>query len=102
MEYDDLIFGELEKYRTIDGLGLLIKRKLYDEYVLKFTPYIFQAARLIDVWTFNYIFTELISDAEFGEYIGQVDQRKLYSTGVDIKNTDKIVTLSTCALVSRR
>ena len=30
------------------------------------------------------------------EYVSEIDQRKLYSTGVDIKPTDKILTLSTC------
>lgn len=101
MEYDDLIFGELEKYRTIDGFKAapLIKLEtLYDEYVFKIYAVYISSGKVDSTgWIFNYIFTELISDAEFGEYIGQVDQRKLYSTGVDIKNTDKIVTLSTCA-----
>lgn len=30
------------------------------------------------------------------DYIAEVDKRKLYTTGVDILPTDKIVTLSTC------
>ena len=36
-------------------------------------------------------------DAERREYIAELDQRKLYSTGVDILPSDKLLTLSTCA-----
>lgn len=101
MEYDDLIFGPLERYRKIEGFkkSPIIKLEtLYDEYVFKvYAVYVSNGKVDSTGWIFNYIFTELISDNEFGEYISQVDQRKLYSTGVDIKNTDKILTLSTCA-----
>ena len=47
-------------------------------------------------YIFNYIFTNLSSDDKFKEYISEIDQRKLYSTGVDIRPDDKILTLSTC------
>ncbi len=101
MEYDDLIFGQLEIYRKIDGFKAapLIKLEtLYDEYAFKVYG-VFVSSGVVDStgWIFNYIFTELISDDEFAQYISEVDQRKLYTTGVDIKKTDKIVTLSTCA-----
>ena len=44
---------------------------------------------------FNYVWTN-ISEASFEQYIAELDSRKLYTTGVDIKPTDKILTLSTC------
>ena len=44
---------------------------------------------------FNYIFTAA-GDSQFMDYVAEVDKRKLYTTGVDIIPTDKIITLSTC------
>ena len=48
-----------------------------------------------NVYFFNYVWTN-ISEASFEQYIAELDSRKLYTTGVDIKPTDKILTLSTC------
>lgn len=47
-------------------------------------------------YCFPYITTSFSSDDVFEEFISEVDQRKMYDTGVDIKPTDKILTLSTC------
>ena len=100
MEYNDLIFGQLEQYRTVDGFkkAPVIKLEtLYDEYAFKvYATFIANKKTDSTGWLFYYIFTELKSNAEFAEYISEVDQRKFYSTGVDIKDTDKIITLSTC------
>ena len=41
--------------------------------------------------------TQLKDEAECQEYIAELDARKLYSTGVDIKPSDKLLTLSTCS-----
>ena len=46
-------------------------------------------------YLFPYNFID-VSDAKFAEYITEIDKRKLYTTGVDINPTDKILTLSTC------
>lgn len=44
---------------------------------------------------FNYIYPDM-SDGNMVGYIEQVNQRKLYDTGVTLEPTDKVITLSTC------
>ena len=46
-------------------------------------------------YMFNYIYPDM-SDNNMVGYIEQVNQRKLYETGVSLEPTDKIITLSTC------
>ncbi len=100
MEYDDLIFGMLENYRMISGFKSAPtiefdtiyenhKWKVYGVFVTN------SEARADNGYAFNYIFTRL-DDDKFMDYIKEVDKRKLYTTGVDIEPTDKILTLSTC------
>lgn len=47
---------------------------------------------------FNYIYPDM-SDSNMVGYIEQVNERKLYETGVDLQPTDRIITLSTCIYV---
>ncbi|MCR5484073.1 MAG: class B sortase [Clostridiales bacterium] len=100
MEYDDLMFGQLEKYRTVEGFKsapVISLETLYAEHKFKvYAVFLTSANYDANGYFFDYIFTALSSDTAFGEYIGEVNQRRLYTTGVDIKNTDKILTLSTC------
>lgn len=44
---------------------------------------------------FNYIYPDM-SESNMVGYIEQVNQRKLYDTGVSLEPTDKVITLSTC------
>ncbi len=44
---------------------------------------------------FNYIYPNMGTSSMKG-YIEQVDQRAIYKTGIDLKPTDRIITLSTC------
>ncbi len=44
---------------------------------------------------FNYIYPNMGTSSMKG-YIEQVDQRAIYKTGIDLKTTDRIITLSTC------
>lgn len=101
MEYDDLVFGALEQYRKIDGFKkapLIRLETMYAEYTFKiYAVFLTDADYDSTGWYFDYIFTQLKDEAECKEYIAQLDQRKLYSTGVDIKPTDKLLTLSTCS-----
>lgn len=101
MEYDDLVFGELEKYRTIDGFKkapLIHLETMYADYTFKvYAVFLSDADADSSGWFFDYIFTQLKDDNERKEYIAEIDQRKLYSTGVDILPSDKLLTLSTCA-----
>ena len=101
MEYDDLVFGELEKYRTVDGFKkapVIHLETMYADYTFKvYAVFLSDADADSSGWFFDYIFTQLKDDKERKEYIAEIDQRKLYSTGVDILPSDKLLTLSTCA-----
>lgn len=100
MEYDDLVFGELEKYRKIDGFKkapVIHLETMYADYTFKiYAVFLTDADYDASGWYFDYIFTQLKDDNERLEYIAELDQRKLYSTGVDILPSDKLLTLSTC------
>lgn len=101
MEYDDLVFGDLENYRKIDGFKkapLIHLETLYADYYFKvYAVFLTDSAYDSSGWYFDYIFTQLKDEAECQEYIAELDARKLYSTGVDIKPSDKLLTLSTCS-----
>ena len=47
-------------------------------------------------YVFNYIYPDM-SDSNLEGYLDQVNERTLYNTGVDVKSTDSILTLSTCS-----
>ena len=100
MEYDDLIFGMLENYRTIEGFKsapVIECNTIYDDYSwLVYACFVTNGEKKDDNgYVFNYNFTEL-DNFTFIEYKEQIDMRKLYTTGVDLISTDKILTLSTC------
>ena len=101
MEYDDLVFGELEKYRKIDGFKkapVIHLETMYADYTFKiYAVFLTDSDYDSSGWYFDYIFTQLKDEKECREYIAELDQRKLYSTGVDILPTDKLLTLSTCS-----
>lgn len=100
MRRDDKIFGVLEQYRTVEGFRkapVINMSTLYGDYYFKvYAVFITNSLPRDDGGrTFNYIFTSA-SDERFAGYIKEIDKRKLYSTGVDINRSDKILTLSTC------
>jgi sortase B len=95
------MFVPLEKLRTVDGFKkdpLIEFDTLYANHKWKiYAVFVTNAEKTGDNgFVFNYIFKDLSSDKIFGAYIKQLDQRKLYTTGVDLLPTDKILTLSTC------
>lgn len=101
MRSGDQEFSELTDYLKIEGF----KRNPVIDYSTLFADYKWKVYAVFltnskkahdNGYIFNYIFTNLASDDQFMEYVSEIDQRKLYSTGVDIKPTDKILTLSTC------
>lgn len=100
MEYDDLVFGELENYRTIEGFKkapVINLETMYAKHTFKiYAVFLSDGAYDSSGYYFHYIFTQLKDETECAEYIEQLDQRKFYSTGVDILPTDKLITLSTC------
>lgn len=100
MKSDDKIFGPLEEYRDIETFKkspIITVNTLYDEYTFKIYAVFISNSKVSDDngRFFNYIFTAA-GDSQFMDYIAEVDKRKLYTTGVDVIGSDKIVTLSTC------
>lgn len=101
MRHDDLIFGMLENYRNISGFRqapVIECNTIYGDHTwFVYAVFITNADKEDDNgYVFPYNFID-ISDAKFEAYIEEIDKRKLYTTGVDIAVTDKILTLSTCA-----
>lgn len=100
MRHDDKIFGTLEQYRTIDGFKkapLIGMSTLYGDYTFKIYAVFISNSKEEDDngRVFNYIFVNAGAE-RFRNYITEIDKRKLYTTGVDINENDKILTLSTC------
>lgn len=100
MRSDDLIFGMLENYRTIDGYKsapVIECNTIYGDYTwFVYGVFISNAYENQDNgYVFPYNFID-ISDAKFADYIKEIDKRKFYTTGVDLNVNDKILTLSTC------
>ncbi len=100
MRHDDKIFGTLEQYRdteTFKKAPLIGMSTLYGDYTFKIYA-VFISNRNPDDDNgriFNYIFVNAGAE-RFNNYIAEIDKRKLYTTGVDINENDKILTLSTC------
>ena len=101
MRYDDLIFGMLENYRTIDGFRqapVIECNTIYGDHTwFVYAVFITNAEKEDDNgYVFPYNFIDL-DTGNFIKYLEEVDARKLYTTGVDINLDDKLLTLSTCA-----
>lgn len=101
MSYDDKMFGPLENYRKIEffkSAPIIEFNSIYANHKWKiYAVFITNGTKSGDNngYIFNYIFKNL-SNEKFISYIKQLDKRTLYSTGVDIQPTDRILTLSTC------
>lgn len=98
---DGLIFADLTKYKTVEGFQespLIQFETLYRSYTFKvYAAFITNSKESDDGdYVFNYTVTDFGSDEKFLSYMAAVDERKLYSTGVDVQADDKIITLQTC------
>ncbi len=98
---DGLVFADLTKYKTIDGFKespIIQFDTLYRSYTFKVYAVLITNSRAEDDndYIFNYTVTDFASDEAFSSYIAAVDERKLYTTGVDIQPGDKLLTLQTC------
>lgn len=98
---DGLVFADLKKYKEIEGFQaspVIEFDTLYRSYRFKvYAAFITNSKESDDNgYIFNYTVTEFGSNEKFMEYMAAVDERKLYSTGVDIQPDDKIITLQTC------
>lgn len=95
------VFTDLTKYRTVDGFKespVIHFSTLYGDYSWKIYAVMLTTVEPKDDngYFFNYFFTNLSTENNYKKYIEELDRRKLYTTGVDIKSTDRILTLSTC------
>lgn len=98
---DGLVFADLKKYKEIEGFQaspVIEFDTLYRSYKFKvYAAFITNSKESDDNgYIFNYTVTDFGSNDNFMRYIAAVDERKLYSTGVDIQPNDKIITLQTC------
>lgn len=50
----------------------------------------------LNKYIFNYFFPNLATPEKKAEYLNELKQRRLYDTGVDVNENDKLITLSTC------
>lgn len=101
MKTGNQVFTDLTKYRDVEQFKktpTIQFSTLYADYTWKIYGVFLTNSRPSDDngYVFNYIFKDLNSDESFMKYMQAIDERKLYDTGVDIKPTDKILTLSTC------
>lgn len=100
MRHDDKIFGTLEQYRdpeTFKRAPLIGMSTLYGDYTFKIYAVFISNSKTKDDngRIFNYIFVNAGTE-RFNKYLDEVNKRRLYDTGVDINENDKILTLSTC------
>ena len=101
-ENDPRVFGELDIYRNKAGFltaPILEYSTLTNTYQFKvYGVFISNAAPEQDNgYVFDYTVPNLGTVESFAGYIDQINQRRLYDTGVNIKSTDKLLTLSTSA-----
>ena len=101
MRHDDYIFGMLENYREIEGgfaqAPVIECNTIYGDHTwFVYAVYITNSKASQDNgYLFPYNFIN-VGTAKFADYIKEIDKRKLYTTGVDINENDRILTLSTC------
>lgn len=100
MRHDDYIFGMLENYRTIDGFvqaPVIECNTIYGDHTwFVYAVFITNSDPKDDNGYFlPYNFIDVSTD-KFADYIKEIDKRKLYTTGVDINENDKILTLQAC------
>lgn len=97
---DPRVFGLLEEYRSPD---FFLKHPIIEYSTLtenyKFKVYgVFltnAAAEQDNGYVFDYTVPNLGTVESFAGYVDQINQRRLYDTGVDIETSDKVLTLST-------
>lgn len=94
------VFGELEAYRNADFFKknpIIRYDTLSESYQFKvYGVFLTNSAPEQDNgYVFDYTVPNLGTVESFAGYIDQINQRRLYDTGVDILSSDKVLTLST-------
>lgn len=101
MRRDDQMFTPLKEYRSVDGFKknpLIEFSTLYKDYYFKvYAVFISNGDSSGDNgYLFDYTWNKFATTQNFVDFVRSINQRKLYSTGVDISTSDKLLTLSTC------
>lgn len=99
---DGSVFGNLFKYKTIDGFKaapVIEFNTLYNDHKWKvIAAFITNADEKDDNgYVFKYYFTNLTTRDRYSAFLSELSQRSIYDTGVDVLPDDKILTLSTCS-----
>nr|MCR5040595.1 sortase [Clostridia bacterium] len=101
MQQNVMMFSELEKYKTIDGF--IESPTMNFDTLYSMTHWKVCSAFITNAeaeedngYLFHYMQTKFVSEDEFLEFADEIKQRSMYDTGVDIKEGDILLTLSTC------
>ena len=94
------MFSALEEYRDKAYFlkhPVLSYSTLYEDYLFKvYAVFVTNSAPEQDGgYVFDYTVPNLGTVESFAGYVDQLNERRLYDTGVDIQSTDKLLTLST-------
>lgn len=100
MRHDDYIFGMLENYRTVEGFAqapVIECNTIFGDHTwFVYAVFITNSKPKDDNgYYLPYNFIDVSTD-KFRDYIKEIDKRKLYTTGVDLNENDKILTLQAC------
>lgn len=93
--YDVNRFEDIEWYKSHPTITYYTLNGTYT-YLIYTAFYSTVRGKADNGYVFNYIVSKM-SDSKFAGFIEQVNQRALYKTAVDLKPSDKIITLSTCS-----
>lgn len=93
--YDVNRFEDIEWYKSHPTITYTTLTGTYT-YLIYTAFYTTVRAKADNGYVFNYIVPNM-SNSKFEGFIEQVNQRALYKTAVDLKSTDRIITLSTCS-----
>ena len=102
MRRDTQMFTALREYKDIEGFKknpIIEYNTLYENYKFKvYAVFISNGTAAGDLggYVFDYTSPNFASIETFAGFIDQINQRKLYTTGVTIMPEDKLITLSTC------
>ncbi len=95
------LFGDFNKYRDIEFYkqnSVINFDTIYEESLYKIFAVFVTNTDNTDPDYFDYHnYIEMNDDKVFYKFITEVNKRRLYDTGIDVKSSDKLLTFSTCA-----
>ncbi len=97
---DSTMFSDLEKYKSLDfykTAPVIEFNTIYKSYKWKvFAVYLTTVEPKDDNGYALYYIYPFMTDDNFEDYLQAVKKRTIINTGVDVRKTDKMLTLSTC------